>query len=270
MTAIVLALACPERRDPAQRSAEVADPRVQVGDASIERRDAFSERREERAALVSLLERSGVSDGKVLAAMLRVPRHAFVREVWPGEAYQNRPLPIGYGQTISQPLVVAMMTQAVRPKPEDKCLEIGTGSGYQAAVLAEVCGKVYSIEYLEALADFARSNLRELGYGPDRVELRHGDGYRGWPEAGPFDVVMVTAAPDHVPRPLLDGLALGGRLILPVGASGEGQQLELWTRIRLGRGDDAFERQVLAGVRFVPFLGPSARAPRAPGIPASP
>ncbi|HKQ70352.1 MAG TPA: protein-L-isoaspartate O-methyltransferase [Polyangiaceae bacterium] len=150
--------------------------------------------------------------------------------------------------------------------PEDKCLEIGTGSGYQAAILAEVCAKVFSIEYLEPLADFARSNLRALGYGPDRVALRQGDGYRGWPEAGPFDVVVVTAAPDHVPRPLFDDLALGGRLIIPVGASGEGQRLELWTRTAPGRGDEAFERRVLAGVcassRFSAHRpeGPLARA----------
>jgi protein-L-isoaspartate(D-aspartate) O-methyltransferase len=261
---MVLALECPGRRDPAQRAAETADQKVQTGDAGFDRRVAFSERREERAELVSLIERLGVSDEKVLAAMLRVPRHAFVAEVWPGEAYQNRPLSIGYGQTISQPLVVAVMTQAVHPKPEDKCLEIGTGSGYQAAVLAELCAKVYSIEYLEPLADFAKSNLRALGYAPDRVALRQGDGYRGWPEAEPFDVVLVTAAPDHVPRPLLDGLALGGRLVIPVGPPGEGQRLELWTRNRPGRGDESFERRVMEGVRFVPFLGPSARRPVSP------
>jgi protein-L-isoaspartate(D-aspartate) O-methyltransferase len=258
VTALVLALECPERRDPTQRTAATESV---AADARADRRGAFSERRAERAALVELLEKSGISDASVLAAMLRVPRHAFVPEVWPGEAYQNRPLPIGHGQTISQPQVVATMTEAVQPKRTDKCLEVGTGSGYQAAILAELCAKVFSIEYLEPLADFARSNLRALGYGPDRVVLRHGDGYRGWPEEGPFDVVLVTAAPDHVPRPLLDDLALGGRLILPVGSTGDRQRLEVWTRIAPGRGDEAFERRVMMAVRFVPLLGPSAVRP---------
>jgi protein-L-isoaspartate(D-aspartate) O-methyltransferase len=150
------------------------------------------------------------------------------------------------------------MTQAAHPRSTDKCLEIGTGSGYQAAVLAEVCGKVYSIEYLEPLAAFAEANLRRLGYGPARIELRQGDGYRSWPEAHPFDVVLVTAAPDHVPEPLLQGLAVGGRLVIPVGSQNDGQELELWTRKRAGADKDAFEHEVIAGVRFVPFLGEGA------------
>jgi len=211
--------------------------------------------------LIAELRQSGISDEKVLGAIANVDRERFVTPAFAERAWENTALPIAFGQTISQPLVVAKMTEVVHPKREDKCLEIGTGSGYQAAILAELCAKVFTIEYLEPLADFARSNLRALGYGPDRVVLRHGDGYRGWPEAGPFDVVVVTAAPDHVPRPLLDDLALGGRLVIPVGAAGDGQRLELWTRTAPGRGDESFERRVMMGVRFVPFLGPSARKP---------
>lgn len=198
------------------------------------------------------IEAEGVDDARVLAAMRRVPRHRFVPESVRGAAYADRPLPIGWGQTISQPYIVAAMTAAVAPKPTDRCLEIGTGSGYQAAVLAELCAQTYSIEYLEPLAEFARTNLKALGYA---IELRHGDGYRGWPEAAPFDVIVVTAAPERVPEPLLEQLALQGRLVVPVGSRGGVQNLELWTRKAPGRGPESFERRTLARVRFVPFLG---------------
>ncbi|MFO7178901.1 MAG: protein-L-isoaspartate(D-aspartate) O-methyltransferase [Pseudomonadota bacterium] len=202
------------------------------------------------------IEAEGIDDARVLAAMRRVPRHRFVPENVRGAAYADRPLPIGWGQTISQPYIVAAMTAAAGPKPTDRCLEIGTGSGYQAAVLAELCARVYSIEYLEPLAAFARENLTALGYS---VELRHGDGYRGWPEAAPFDVILVTAAPERVPQPLLDQLAVGGRLVVPVGSPGEVQTLELWIRKASGAGAESFERRTLARVRFVPFLGDGAR-----------
>ena len=140
-------------------------------------------------ALVAELARdSEIRDERVLAALRRVPRHRFVPEAVQDAAYENFPLPIGHGQTISQPAVVAVMTAAVAPSKSDRCLEIGTGSGYQAAVLAELCGVVYSIEYVDALARFAEANLRSTGYGADRVVLRTGDGYRGWPEAAPFKV----------------------------------------------------------------------------------
>lgn len=185
--------------------------------------------------------------------MAKVPRHAFVPESESARAYVNEPLPIGYGQTISQPIVVAAMTEAADPRATDRCLEIGTGSGYQAAVLAELCNKVYSIEYLEPLAQFAELNLSRAGYDRERVVLRTGDGYRGWPEAAPFDVVLVTAAPESVPRPLLDQLAPGGRLVIPVGPRRGAQQLELYVRSRPP--DGGFTRRTLMPVRFVPFVG---------------
>jgi protein-L-isoaspartate(D-aspartate) O-methyltransferase len=218
----------------------------------------FEERRAEREAMVrAQMESRDISDPRVLAALRKVVRHRFVPEGERGEAYADRPLPIGHGQTISQPYIVAFMTQTVAPKLQDKCLEIGTGSGYQAAVLAELCKKTYSIEYLPEVARFGASNLRALGYGKERVELRVGDGYRGWPEAQPFQVIVVTAAPDHVPKPLLEQLAVGGRLVIPVGPSGD-QELVRWTRIREGSDDRAFRTDTLMGVRFVPFLGDAA------------
>jgi protein-L-isoaspartate(D-aspartate) O-methyltransferase len=208
------------------------------------------------------LAERGLSNPAVLQAMRRVPRHAFVAASWAGEAYADRPLPIGHGQTISQPAVVASMTEAARPGRGDTCLEIGTGSGYQAAVLAELCDRVFSIEYLAPLAKEAEHTLRRLGYGPDRIRLRTGDGYGGWPEAAPFQVVIVTAAPEHVPRPLLDQLALGGRLVIPVGPRDAVQNLEVYRRLSAGSGAGSFEKTTLMAVRFVPFLGDAAQAPQ--------
>lgn len=153
------------------------------------------------------------------------------------------------------------MTEAVAPTRGDRCLEIGTGSGYQAAILAELCGKVFSIEYLAPLAKDAENVLRSLGYSAERLALRTGDGYAGWPEAAPFQVVVVTAAPERVPQPLLDQLAVGGRLVIPVGRQSEGQELMLYRRIKPGTGDDCFEKRSLMAVRFVPFLGDGAQRP---------
>jgi protein-L-isoaspartate(D-aspartate) O-methyltransferase len=204
------------------------------------------------------IEAEGIKDRRVLDAFRRVPRHWFVPRAIRDEAYEDRPLSIGNGQTISQPYIVAAMTAAVAPTARDKCLEIGTGSGYQAAILAELCGHTYSIEYLPAVARFGADNLRRCGYGPDRVSLRVGDGFKGWPEAAPFEVVLVTAAPETVPAPLLDQLAVGGRLIVPVGRQGGPQTLELWTRTGPGSGQAAFRRQWLMDVRFVPMLGEAA------------
>jgi len=204
------------------------------------------------------MEARDIDDPRVLAAMRKVPRHAFVPDTVEREAYEDHPLPIGGGQTISQPYIVAFMTQAARPGPNERCLEIGTGSGYQAAVLAEVCGATYSIEYLPEVARAGRANLRRLGYFPDRVQLRVGDGYLGWPEAAPFQVIVVTAAPERVPPPLLEQLDLGGRLVVPVGPQSRYQELERWTRKRPGSKRDAFEVERMMTVRFVPFLGKGA------------
>ncbi len=201
------------------------------------------------------IETRGVKAPRVLDAMRRVRRHAFVPEPSTKRAYSDQPLPIGFGQTISQPYIVASMTEAVAPTPSDRCLEIGTGSGYQAAVLAELCKKVFSVEYLPEVAALAKRQLRAAGYDSDRVELFQGDGYEGWLEEAPFEVIVVTAAPPRVPRPLLEQLAIGGRMVIPVGPKAGVQRLELWRRKRAGTEPSAFEVQELGDVRFVPFLG---------------
>jgi protein-L-isoaspartate(D-aspartate) O-methyltransferase len=242
---------CPARTD--ERESPLAPASSVSSSAPLERApDRAAERRELFDAVAG--DHPFLS-ARVLAALKRVPRHEFVPEAFRSDAYSDRPLPIGHGQTISQPAVVATMTEHASPRASDRCLEIGTGSGYQAAVLAELCAKVYSIEYLEPLARFAEQNLRRSGYGPARVELRTGDGYRGWPEAAPFQVIVVTAAPERVPEPLKEQLAVGGRLVIPVGAQDDVQRLELWERKRPGRERAAFEVKELMGVRFVPFLG---------------
>jgi protein-L-isoaspartate(D-aspartate) O-methyltransferase len=192
------------------------------------------------------IEARGVRDARVLAAMRRVPRHRFVPAWLEQRAYSDQPLEIGWGQTISQPYVVAFMTEALELSGDERVLEIGTGSGYQAALLAECAREVWSIEIVAPLALRAREALRATGYG--RVHLRTGDGYVGWPEAAPFDAIIVTAAPDHVPQPLVDQLADGGRMILPVG--GFRQELLLIER----HGQEISRRSVLP-VRFVPMTG---------------
>jgi len=188
----------------------------------------------------------GIRDARVLDAMARVPRHELVPESLRSLAYEDRPLPIGLGQTISQPYIVAAMSEAVALQGEERVLEVGTGSGYQAAVLAELCREVFSIELEKELADRARADLARLGYA--NVQVRDGDGYRGWPEAAPFDAIVVTAAPDHVPPALVEQLAIGGRMIIPVGRAL--QDLLLITRTEAG-----IQRQHLMGVRFVPMRG---------------
>ena len=188
----------------------------------------------------------GVSDPPVVEAMKSVPRHEFVLPGYLELAYANHPLPIGYGQTISQPYIVALMTEALDLEPGDKVLEIGTGSGYQAAVLAEIVEQVYTIEIVGPLARQAAERLPALGY--DNVEVRHADGYFGWEEQAPFDAIIVTAAPDHVPPPLRAQLADGARMVIPVGPVGAFQ--ELWLIERHG---DEFTTRSLGGVTFVPF-----------------
>lgn len=192
------------------------------------------------------IEDRGVKDPLTLAALRKVPRHLFVPEASAGEAYSDYPLPIGHGQTISQPYIVAFMTEALGLRGGEKVLEIGTGSAYQAAVLAEIAARVYTIEIVPELAAEARERLARLGYR--NVEARAGDGYLGWPEAAPFDAIMVTAAAPRIPEPLKQQLADGGRLVVPVGD--EYQELIVVTR----RGSSYEERRVLP-VRFVPMTG---------------
>jgi len=202
---------------------------------------------EQRKQLVqqSIVAR-GVSDPAVIEAMRVVPRHEFVLSDYLGEAYRDYPLPIGYGQTISQPYVVALMTESLTLDGNDVVLEIGTGSGYQAAVLAEIVDQVYTIEIIGALAERAAETLEELGY--ENVEVRHADGYFGWEEHAPFDAIIVTAAPDHIPPPLVAQLADGARMVIPVGPVGGYQ--ELWLVERQG---DQIMTESLGSVVFVPL-----------------
>lgn len=195
--------------------------------------------------------RRGVRDPRVLEAMRRVPRHAFVPAALQAEAYADRPLPIGFEQTISQPYVVAFMTEQLALQPGERVLEIGTGSGYQAAVLAVLAHEVRSIEIVPELAERASRDLARLGY--TNVFVRAGDGYQGWPEAAPFDAIIVTCAPDHVPRPLVDQLREGGRMIIPVGDQGS-QSLHV-----LRKAGGRVEERAVLPVRFVPMTGPHTR-----------
>lgn len=208
--------------------------------------DSGAEVRQRARMVREQIEARGVRDRLTLQAMRKVPRHLFVSAVHAAEAYDDHPLPIGHGQTISQPYIVAFMTEALGLRGGETVLEVGTGSGYQAAVLAEIAAKVYTIEIVAPLADEAGRSLARLGYR--NVEVRAGDGYRGWPEAAPFDAIMVTAAAPRIPEPLMQQLADGGRLVLPVGD--EFQELVIVTR----RGPRFDERRVLP-VRFVPMTG---------------
>ncbi|MGH9748362.1 MAG: protein-L-isoaspartate(D-aspartate) O-methyltransferase [Candidatus Polarisedimenticolia bacterium] len=195
------------------------------------------------------IERRGVRDPLVLQAMRRVPRHLLVGPQERFRAYQDGPLPIGSGQTISQPYIVAFMTEALRVGTGDRVLEVGTGSGYQAAVLAAIVKEVFTIEIHAELARDARKRLEELGVR--NVRIREGDGFHGWPEEAPFDAIIVTAAPASIPRPLLDQLRPGGRLVIPLGPlDAEAQNL-----VRVTRTADGFERETLLPVRFVPMTG---------------
>jgi protein-L-isoaspartate(D-aspartate) O-methyltransferase len=192
-----------------------------------------------------------ITNARVLAVMGKVPRHAFVPEWLRSQAYLDCPLPIGHDQTISQPFIVAYMTEQLQPKPTDKVLEVGTGSGYQAAVLAELVAQVYTIEIIEDLAKQAAAELKRLGY--TNVYVRAGDGYKGWPEAAPFDAIIVTCAPEKIPPALLEQLKDGGRMIIPVGATWD-QELVL-----LRKQGVKLERQAVLPVRFVPMTGQSQK-----------
>lgn len=206
----------------------------------------FTEARERMVQ--NQIEKRGVTDPQVLAAMRAVRRHEFVPDEYLDQAYADHPLPIGHGQTISQPYIVALMTESLQLEPGDKVLEIGTGSGYQAAILAEMGMEVYTIEIIPELAETAKSRLEDLGYA--NVSVLQADGYFGWEEHAPFDAIIVTAAPDHLPQPLANQLAEGGRLVIPIGPIGAVQTLWLFEKV-------AGELQAtnLGGVRFVPLTG---------------
>ena len=193
------------------------------------------------------LKARDIYDEDVLEVMERVPRHEFLTQ-YIEQAYDDHPVPIGYGQTISQPYIVALMTQSLEPEENDKVLEIGTGSGYQAAVLAELVKEVYTIEIVKPLAEDAEERLKRLGY--DNVFVKHGDGYFGWEEHAPFDKIIITAAANHIPPPLLEQLKDSGKLIVPLGSMLRFQTLTLVTKK-----DDDLDTEFITGVRFVPMTG---------------
>jgi protein-L-isoaspartate(D-aspartate) O-methyltransferase len=206
-----------------------------------------------RQAMVARQVRArGLNDSRVLGALEAVPRHLFVPASERAEAYGDHPLPIGHGQTISQPYIVALMTELLHVKPGARVLEIGTGSGYQAAVLAELGVSVFTIEIVEPLGERARRTLQELGYA---VHLRIGDGYGGWPEEAPFDAIVLTAAPPRIPEPLVAQLKVGGRMVLPVGR--ESQELMVLTK----QPDGGFTSERILPVRFVPMTGQAQLSP---------
>lgn len=189
-----------------------------------------------------------IADEKVLAAMSKVPRHEFVPAEVRSLAYEDRPLPIGHRQTISQPYIVAFMTEKLEPEPGEKVLEVGTGSGYQAAVLSQLVKEVYSIEIVRELAEDAEQTLDRLDY--ENVHVKAGDGYKGWPEHAPFDAIIVTCAPTEIPQPLVEQLKEGGRMIIPVGPDGGVQELYL-----LEKKDGKILQKSVLPVRFVPMTG---------------
>ncbi len=208
--------------------------------------DTFDAKRQEMIS--HQIKNRGITDGKVLEAMEKVRRHLFVPDELREMAYEDRPLLIGYGQTISQPYIVAYMTQAARLRPDDRVLEIGTGSGYQAAILAEIVKEVYTIEIIKPLADSASSRLLDMGY--QNVKVKWGDGYKGWVEYAPFDAIIVTAAPSEIPENLIDQLKIRGRMVIPVGTFF--QELYLITRTESG-----FDKEPILPVRFVPMVHPT-------------
>lgn len=222
------------------------DPVTPSGEKDLAKDPDYEQLRQ--SLVKNQLTNRDITDPLVIRAMETVERHQFVDDKLKPYAYDDRPLPIGNGQTISQPYIVALMTQLVEPKPDSVALDVGTGSGYQAAVLAEIVDKVYSIEIVEPLAEQAGKRLKRLGY--DNVEVRAGDGYKGWKEHAPFDIIILAAAPDHIPEPLIEQLAPGGKLILPVG-----RHRQLLTLVEKDT-DGAVQTRTVAPVVFVPMTGP--------------
>jgi protein-L-isoaspartate(D-aspartate) O-methyltransferase len=212
----------------------------------LTQRDKAGFARQRERMVIETIERRGVTDDDVLSAMRTVPRHLFVPESERDHAYGDYPLPIGYGQTISQPFIVALMSELIDLQPGDRVLEIGTGSGYQAAILAQLTDEVYTIEIIPELAERAQNDFDRLGY--DQITAKQGDGYWGWEEYAPFEAIIVTAAPDHVPQPLVNQLADGGKMVIPIGPPGGYQSLWLLER----KGNEVL-RYNWGGVRFVPL-----------------
>lgn len=246
---LFLELACgprPAAVSPTPSPPAQSEPTPTVVQRTAEASDSFVAQRQKMVE--TQIAARDVSNPLVLQAMQEVPRHKFVPGDLIGQAYTDRPLPIGYGQTISQPYIVALMTEKLNIEPGDKVLEIGTGSGYQAAVLAEITDQVYSVEIIPELAERASKTLQETGY--TTVKTLNADGYYGWEEHAPYDAIVVTAAPDHVPRPLIQQLKDEGQLVIPVGPPGSYQTL--WQITKRG---DKLETKNLGGVRFVPFTG---------------
>ncbi|MCH8880546.1 MAG: protein-L-isoaspartate(D-aspartate) O-methyltransferase [Planctomycetes bacterium] len=264
LTAIVSAGSAPAavRQAPVSQQQSTTSIDGQAGASRpVSTRDTWNRPRTEEAAakrreMVSRqIEARGVSDPKVLDAMRNVPRHWFVSSRSRNLAYSDRPLPIGDGQTISQPYIVALMTESLHLTAESKVLEIGTGSGYQAAVLSDITPHVFTIEIVEPLARRAIATFQKHGY--DSIETRVGDGYAGWVEHAPYDGIIVTCAPDHIPPKLIEQLRTGGRICIPVGGEGVVQELVVVTK----REDGRLERKSLIPVRFVPMTG-EARTPK--------
>jgi protein-L-isoaspartate(D-aspartate) O-methyltransferase len=225
------------------------DSSAQAQDEYTKARQAMIKDIEADVRLTSFYINKKELDPKVMDAMRKVPRHEFVPRQERREAYENRPLPIGHGQTISQPYIVALMTDLLEPKRQHKVLEVGTGSGYQAAILAELAAEVFTIEIIEPLGNVAKERLKQLNY--KNVHVRIGDGYYGWEEHGPFDGIVVTAAASHIPPPLIQQLKPGGRMVIPVGSRFMVQQLVVVEKDATGK---LTTRQILP-VRFVPLTG---------------
>ena len=244
---VLLVGACSAASRPTPSPTLPASPAPGVSPAPSPTADPYAQQRE--ALIRDTIIARGVSDPAVLAAMRAVPRHLFVPQEYLDQAYADHPLPIGYGQTISQPFIVAWMTELLELEPDDRVLEVGTGSGYQAAVLAEIVDQVYTIEIIPELAASAAARLQALGY--DNVVVTQGDGYFGWEAHAPYDAIIVTAAPDHLPQPLVGQLKEGGYIVIPIGPRGGFQSL--WRFSKVG---GELKAENLGGVRFVPLTGP--------------
>jgi protein-L-isoaspartate(D-aspartate) O-methyltransferase len=254
LTLLLFALSCGGNGTHAPRASDATPPKASPepvtpgeGTASLSRDKPIDFARARELMIQKQIAARGVRDPGVLAAMREVPRHLFVEPAFKNEAYEDHPVPIGEGQTISQPYIVALMTELLHLKPSDRVLEIGTGSGYQSAVLSRIAHEVYTIEIRPTLSQKAAERLKALGY--DNVHPRVGDGYRGWPEEAPFNGIVVTAAPERIPTPLLDQLAPGGRMVIPVG--GFFQELKVFTK----HADGTVTEKDVIPVRFVPMTG---------------